>query len=315
MRNRLLQRLAIHEYAIGYSEIKEKNDTLLLKDRKQFSFLQPKALKEWYADPFIIEKDGKTFVFMEAMDVLAGKGRIAVSEIRSIDGFTEPVTVIEETFHMSFPMLFTFRGELYMLPETRQAHKLILYRCTSFPFKWERWAETEDLWSVVDSVVIKEKEDMVLMMSRKGSGFETKLLFGKIQIPDEKGGKVVIDTVPYTFVNDVQRYSLSNRNGGGILCEKQGQHIRVAQESTEMEYGVAVVLNRILELNKEKYREEQLKRITPSNIDTDLPKEFHLDGLHTYGKTGCFEIIDLSVSRYKGIGKRLISKMRRMNRR
>src|SRR5690606_31614732 len=40
-------------------------------------------------------------------------------------------------FHLSFPQVFKYKGEFYMLPETKQAGHLLLYKAENFPFNWK----------------------------------------------------------------------------------------------------------------------------------------------------------------------------------
>ena len=69
----------------------------------------------WFADPMIISRDGREIVFMERVNRHTGIGSIVCSDIT--DGeWTDPVPVIEESFHMSFPMCFEWADELYMIP-------------------------------------------------------------------------------------------------------------------------------------------------------------------------------------------------------
>ena len=44
--------------------------------------------------------------------------------------------VLREPFHLSYPQVFAWQGHIYMIPETRQAESIRLYRATAFPDGW-----------------------------------------------------------------------------------------------------------------------------------------------------------------------------------
>lgn len=49
--------------------------------------------------------------------------------------------VLREPFHLSYPHVFAWDGEVYMVPETFEANAVRLYRAVSFPFEWELQGE------------------------------------------------------------------------------------------------------------------------------------------------------------------------------
>lgn len=53
------------------------------------------------------------------------------------DGDTCFKEVLNENFHLSYPNVFEYDGSIYMLPETFESNQLRLYKCVSFPYKWE----------------------------------------------------------------------------------------------------------------------------------------------------------------------------------
>ena len=70
----------------------------------------------WYADPLLYRRNGARYLFAEAMDLAAGKGRIEVCHLLD-NGTTEGWQVaLEEDFHLSFPTVFDWNGETWMIP-------------------------------------------------------------------------------------------------------------------------------------------------------------------------------------------------------
>ncbi|WP_051310527.1 hypothetical protein [Bradyrhizobium sp. Cp5.3] len=94
----------------------------------------------FYADPFPITWQGRTFVFFEDLDHRVGKGIISAIEFGDAGPVGEVVPVLEEPWHLSYPFLIEDGGELWMIPESSTHGDVALYKCVRFPDKWERHA-------------------------------------------------------------------------------------------------------------------------------------------------------------------------------
>ncbi|MCJ9702739.1 MULTISPECIES: hypothetical protein [unclassified Bradyrhizobium] len=92
----------------------------------------------FYADPFPITWQGRTFVFFEDLDHRVGKGIISAIEFSDSGPVGEVVPVLEEPWHLSYPFLIEDGGELWMIPESSTHGDVALYKCVRFPDKWER---------------------------------------------------------------------------------------------------------------------------------------------------------------------------------
>src|SRR5699024_684613 len=89
----------------------------------------------FYADPFIITQSGRTICFVEDYNYDTRLGCISAIEILNKKRYQILGPVIEEPYHMSFPYLFTYKNELYMIPETYQKKAIQLFKCIEFPMK------------------------------------------------------------------------------------------------------------------------------------------------------------------------------------
>ncbi|HEX4604077.1 MAG TPA: hypothetical protein VH724_08805 [Candidatus Angelobacter sp.] len=95
------------------------------------------------ADPFMLHVDGLWHMFFEVLNNEPNRGEIG--RATSLDGLTwryERI-VLQEPFHLSYPCVFQWKGEFYMVPETLGAEAVRLYRATSFP----------DYWTIVKDLV------------------------------------------------------------------------------------------------------------------------------------------------------------------
>jgi hypothetical protein len=98
----------------------------------------PDDRQRFYADPFVIERDGRHFLFVEEFEYAKGRGTISVAELGADGSFDVPRVVLEEPHHLSYPQVFARDGDIFMLPESSAARELVLYRAESFPDLWVR---------------------------------------------------------------------------------------------------------------------------------------------------------------------------------
>ena len=102
----------------------------------------------FYADPFPINFQGKTFIFVEDFDHRGGKGVISAIPFGDAGQIGPAEPVLSEPWHLSYPYLLEHRGELWMIPESSQSRKISLYRADPFP---SRWIRDHDLIEDVDA--------------------------------------------------------------------------------------------------------------------------------------------------------------------
>ena len=91
------------------------------------------------ADPFMVREGESWYMFFEVE--VAGDpspvGKIGVAS--SPDGFRwryERI-VLEAPFHLSYPYVFRWKNDYYMVPETRAVREVRLFRAVDFPYRWE----------------------------------------------------------------------------------------------------------------------------------------------------------------------------------
>jgi len=90
----------------------------------------------FYADPFPISFQGRTFIFVEDFDHRGGKGIISAIPFGDAGQIGPAEPVLSEPWHLSYPYLFEHRGEVWMIPESSQSRKISLYRANPFPSRW-----------------------------------------------------------------------------------------------------------------------------------------------------------------------------------
>ena len=115
-----------------------------------FHFYPPKNIKnpvltredvtdrkaDFVADPFMVNEQGIWYMFFEVLNRTTQKGEIGFAV--SNDGFhwVYQQIVLTEPFHLSYPYVFKWENEFYMIPESYQKKAIRLYRAVRFPDKW-----------------------------------------------------------------------------------------------------------------------------------------------------------------------------------
>lgn len=122
--------------------LEESGDAL-----KASGWLHPPAGRS-YADPFLTQYQGQPWVFFEDFDGV--KGHISASPLLHL----EVHKALEQDFHLSYPGLIEWESELFCIPEQHQSNQVVLYRCLSFPDRWQIEAVLLDGFAGVDPTVI-----------------------------------------------------------------------------------------------------------------------------------------------------------------
>lgn len=94
---------------------------------------------DFVADPFMVRHEFFWYMFFE-VDVKREDDHIGkIGLATSPDGFEwkyEKI-VLEENHHLSYPYVFPYKNDIYMVPETRSIRSVNLYKAIEFPYKWE----------------------------------------------------------------------------------------------------------------------------------------------------------------------------------
>lgn len=145
-------------WSIGYGEVENPTQKFVVGasniiDYKSIDFVT-EYKTEFLADPFLVIENDIFYIFFEHK----GKGNADIALLTSRDGkaYQYKGIVLDEPFHLSFPQVFKYRGEFYMLPEAKQSENLILYRANNFPYDWE----------ITDTLIHNKRlEDPALLLS------------------------------------------------------------------------------------------------------------------------------------------------------
>jgi hypothetical protein len=260
-------------------EFKEEVSSSFAKFKK---LIPPKD--RFYADPFVVYENNKYYLFIEELPYITNKGHISVLEINKKGEWSEPVKIIDESYHLSYPYIFKEHGNYFIIPESGANRTIDLYKCTKFPFQWEFQMNLMNNVRAVDTTLFfYEKKCWMFcnMAEHKGASTNDKLfLFYADKVE-------TVDWTPHPL-NPIVSDATKSRPAGKIFIYND-KIIRPSQNSSKL-YGYGLTMNEILVLNEHEYKEVRIEDIEP-NWDRQVTRT------HTFNHSEGLTIIDGKLKR------------------
>ncbi|MBI5954340.1 MAG: hypothetical protein HY865_22005 [Chloroflexi bacterium] len=244
---------------------------------KAFKPLFP-PLDRFWADPFVLARDNKYYVFIEELLYSTNLGRIVCLALDRDLNILSNQVVLERPYHLSYPFVFEHGGQLYMMPETKRNNAIELYRCTHFPDRWEFEKTLISDIRAVDATLLNYQDKWWLFASidsEAGSTWDTLHIFHADHPTSDQW-------TPHPL-NPVIKDVTSARPAGCIFWEN-GSLIRPSQDCS-VRYGYATNFNRITKLTETEYAETRVHRFEPSGKDEVL-------SAHTFNGASGLTVID-----------------------
>ena len=249
----------------------------------RFKQIRPSNDRFW-ADPHVIYKDDRYYVFFEELIYKKQKGHISVLVIDEKGHYTAPFKILERPYHLSYPFVFCLEGEYYMIPDTEENRTIEIYKCVEFPNQWDHHKTIMRDVRAVDSTVFFHQNKWWLFTNIReydgaSSWDELFLFYADNPLSDHWNSHPA-----NPIVSDVRK----SRPGGRIF-ELNGQIFRPSQDCSKG-YGYGIRLNRITAISETEYREEEVGSILPG-------WERNITGTHTFNHTHRLTIIDAKLRR------------------
>ena len=224
-------------------------ETWCVPDPAGMTRLYPPADRFW-ADPFAWSETGRRFIFVEEYPFHARRGRISVLELDDdLAPLSPSVPVLEEDRHLSYPFLFRYDGDLYMVPESAASRRVDLYRCVSFPEQWRLAGTLLDGVQAADATLFEHEGRWWLLCSARlgNARFNNSLFAFHADSP------LSDRWIPHAG-NPVLRDFDGTRPGGRAFVDHLGRLLRPAQVSVPR-YGYGLAIKEVLELTPKHFRE------------------------------------------------------------
>ena len=218
------------------------------------------------ADPFMLPTPAGWCLFFEVLDWESNRGRIWLAT--SPDGLRWEYRqiVLAEAFHLSYPHVFEWQGEHYMIPESYQAEAVRLYRAVEFP---TRWAFAQTLLSggvFLDSSPFRHAGRWWLFTTTRRAGDDLWLYSAE----DLHG--------PWRAhpLSPIVRADARIARPAGRVIHHAGRLLRLAQECAPV-YGTQVRAFEITQLTPELYAEQPAQ---PQAVLAGSGSGWNRDGMH-----------------------------------
>jgi len=230
---------------------------------------------QFLADPFGVRREGRLSVVMEEWDHRRRTARIVAVEMDEHAGFSEPTIAMEPPFHVSYPYLVEWDGDLYCIPETGRLGRVDVYRCTDFPRRWVRVGSLIEGFPARDPTVFRHEGRWWLLCGapRLASAELHAWYADDLQGPwhPHHGNPLKTD--------------IRSARPAGTPFTLEGRLYRPAQDGSRT-YGGGVSINRIVRLTPDEFAEEPVATVRPPE---DGP---YRSGIHTLSAVGDVTLID-----------------------
>lgn len=231
----------------------------------------------FYADPFPFEWQGRSFVFVEDYPHATRKGVISVVAFDAGGRPEAPVQVLEEPWHLSYPQLFARDGAIWMLPEASAGRRLVLYRATRFPDRWQAEATLLDGVEISDATLLDHAGRLWLFATERdgfGSTSDTLVVFSA---PDLAG--------PWT-PHPLNPVLIDRRRArpGGAFVRRGGRLFLPVQDGTPG-YGGGLGIAELTALDERTVAMSDPVPVSPAG---DWPYPM----VHSLNRCGRLEVID-----------------------
>ncbi|MCI0475550.1 MAG: hypothetical protein L0Y55_04835, partial [Anaerolineales bacterium] len=231
----------------------------------------------YWADPMAVERAGRVHLFVEEYVRANRRGRIVCLTFDEAGRVASHQVALERPYHLSYPFIFEYQNETYMIPETASRRAVELYHCTRWPDQWEFVrALMSDVYAV-DTTLLEHAGRWWLFTNLKieagaSSWDELHLFFAD--------DPLAANWTPHPLnpvISDVR-----TARPAGCIFAFDGNLYRPSQDSS-VRYGCALNLNRIETLTERGYAETRVETIQPPR---------GLLTTHTYARAADWVFID-----------------------
>jgi len=237
------------------------------------------------ADPFGLWHEGFLFVFVEQFDYRDAHGVIDVIVLDRALRLVKTATVLREAWHLSYPFVFRWDGNIWMLPEASASGALHLYRAIDFPWDWQRVRTFALDAPAIDATPIEHEGKWWLFYSPAGTARDrlSKLHLAWADTP-------LGPWKPHP-ANPVYEDELGARPGGTPF--RHNSKVVVPLQSCVLSYGTSL---RFLSLANLSERGTCGARM--GDLTAPVGAYPFIDGLHTLSEASGVTLLDLKVRKF-----------------
>jgi hypothetical protein len=217
-------------WSIGYGQSDSYPEKIVVDENSIYSIEKLKAHNDstvFLADPFFVKEKDTFYFFFEHQK---NKSNADVGLLTSTDGkkYQYRGTVLTQKFHLSYPQVFKYKEDFYMVPESKKANMVLLYKAHHFPFDW-RICDTliANVELVDPSIYLSDSLNILVATDYEKNMYlyEADSLFGKWKLHKKK---------PIALIGT------EARAGGRFFADKNGLVLPVQNCTKGYGYGVSL---------------------------------------------------------------------------
>lgn len=237
------------------------------------------------ADPFPVRSDGSHVLFVEEATCSERRGRIVMIRVDENGHCRDHLVVLERPYHMSYPFVFHYEDDFYMIPQAANNGRVEMFKSVEFPTRWD-----------YHSVVLQgEKFSDTTLLEHNGKWW----LFttpGTREILPRDDLLVFYSDTPFgPWIPHRRNPVISDARcarPAGRPFTLDGKLLRPAQDCSYRQYGRAITIREIVTLTEAEFLERDYKRIDPNWMPGLLKT-------HTFNFAGDLLVLDGCRRRWK----------------
>ena len=234
----------------------------------------------------MLQRQGIYYVFFEDFCRRMRRGRISVLTLDEAGHVSDSTPVLERDYHLSYPFVFEWEGEVYMIPETGARKTVELYRCVRFPDRWEHQMNLMEGVHHVDTTLHFDGQRWWMFAALaeipRGSHSDEAVLFHADDFRTQQW-------TPHPE-NPIVGEVTAARPAGAIF--RHGDRLYRPTQDCSRHYGYGFHLCHIEQLSPTEYRQSVVSSVTPA---------WHPDVIstHSFHHVGRLTIIDAEVRTWR----------------
>jgi folate-dependent phosphoribosylglycinamide formyltransferase PurN len=264
------------QWALHYKAKKDGFESSLFR----YKVLKPPPGIDW-ADPFLIKRDGKYYIFFEELVKKDKKAHISLLIADENGKFTsvKPATILEEPYHLSYPFLLEYENNLYMLPEAAAGNAVWIYKCEKFPGTWVKHKKLLSDVALYDPTLHHHNGKWYLFGTQKPFEGNVADQYLFIYVTDDLFEGQWRPHAKNPVTRDVR-----GARPAGRIFEHAGKWIRPSQIGAP-KYGYGIQFHEITQLTPDDFEERPAGEILPH-------WQQGLRACHTFNFNDGFSIVD-----------------------
>ncbi len=205
------------------------------------------------ADPFLFVKGDTLYLFYEEQRRYPEKGVLKMTSTKDLRTWTEPIVILDEPFHLSYPNVFEYDGKIYMMPETGHNQDIRLYEMSPDMASCRYVKTLLSGENFTDSCIFRHDGVNYLFTAVKdGLDYEARIYIGD-------------DNLDNWQFHPASPISTDNRDArcGGSIISAEGSNYRIAQDCSGI-YGGGLSAKLIDTLSPTEYVEKTARTLLPN---------------------------------------------------